>query len=418
MERTFAPGTLRGTMQAPPSKSEAHRRMICAALASGCSHLSGFASSKDMEATMNCLTALGASFRAEGTQLTVTGVPGRADFAPAMDCGESGSTLRFLLPVSLAAGEGGRFLLHGRLGERPLSPYAPIFAACGVQWAQTAETVEVRGRLKPGRYTLPGNVSSQFVSGMLFALPLLAEDSFLQVEQPVESAGYIRMTVQCLQAHGIVLEELRPWVWRVPGNQRYQARDAQLPGDWSQGAVPLCAAALGHPVTVAGLPGETAQGDRAAAEVLARLGACPHITAEGWTCSGGALRGACFTGRDIPDIVPVLALVCTQAAGESRITDCGRLRLKESDRFAATVELLRALGAEIHGEGDDLVIRGPVRLQGGCTLSARNDHRLVMLLALAATLTVQPVTVQGVEALEKSWPTFLAQYAELGGSIK
>ena len=338
-----------------------------------------------------------------------------------MDCGESGSTLRFLIPLALALGEGGGFLMGGRLGERPLEPYDPILEACGVTSRRESTPqgvlLTLRGRLRPGNYTLPGDVSSQFVTGMLYALPLLPGDSTLTVTPPVESAGYIRMTLQCLADSGIRLEETGPYAWRIPGNQRYRATGGALPGDWSQGAVLLCAGALGHPVSVAGLDTASTQGDRAALDVLARLGV--SFREEGGVLHplGRTLRGATFSGRDIPDIVPVLALACTQAAGESRITGCGRLRLKESDRFAATVELLSALGADIHGEGDDLVVRGPTPLRGGVTLSARNDHRLVMLLALAATVAEGPVTVQGVEALNKSWPTFLTTYEALGGKV-
>lgn len=421
MDRTFSPCALSGVAAVPPSKSEAHRRMICAALTPGETRLTGFLPSRDMTATMDCLSALGASFRVEGETLLVRGCAGPAAFAPRMDCGESGSTLRFLIPLALALGEGGGFLMGGRLGERPLAPYDPILEACGVT-RRREDTPEgalliLRGHLRPGSYTLPGDVSSQFVTGMLCALPLLPGDSTLTVTPPVESAGYIRMTLQCLEDSGIRLEETGPFAWRIPGNQRYRAASGALPGDWSQGAVLLCAGALGHSVDVAGLDPDSTQGDRAALDVLARLGV--SFREEGGVLRplGRTLRGAAFSGRDIPDIVPVLALVCTQAVGESRITGCGRLRLKESDRFAATVELLAALGADIRGEGDDLVVRGPTPLKGGVALSARNDHRLVMLLALAATVADGPVTVQGAEALNKSWPTFLATYEALGGKV-
>lgn len=421
MDRTFSPCALSGVAAVPPSKSEAHRRMICAALTPGETRLTGFLPSRDMTATMDCLSALGASFHVEGETLLVRGCGGPAAFAPRMDCGESGSTLRFLIPLALALGEGGGFLMGGRLGERPLEPYDPILEACGVTSRRESTPqgvlLTLRGRLRPGNYTLPGDVSSQFVTGMLYALPLLPGDSTLTVTPPVESAGYIRMTLQCLADSGIRLEETGPYAWRIPGNQRYRATGGALPGDWSQGAVLLCAGALGHPVNVAGLDLASTQGDRAALDVLARLGV--SFREEGGVLRplGGTLRGAAFSGRDIPDIVPVLALACTQAAGESRITGCGRLRLKESDRFAATVELLSALGADLHGEGDDLVVRGPTPLKGGVTLSARNDHRLVMLLALAATVADGPLTVQGVEALNKSWPTFLTTYEALGGKV-
>ena len=417
MNCTMYPGKWSGTTQVPPSKSEAHRRLICAALTAGETQLTGFMPSQDMTATMDCLAALGASFAVQGDTVTVRGVPGRADFAPCMDCGESGSTLRFMMPIALAAGEGGCFHMHGRLSERPLAPYDPIFAACGVTQTRSGETLTLRGRLRAGGYTLPGNVSSQFVTGMLYALPLLADTSTLTVTPPVESAGYIHMTLQCLRESGIVLEEIGPWQWRIPGNQQYRAQNAALPGDWSQGAVLLCAGALGHAVRTAGLALDSTQGDCAALTVLHQLGACFTETPQGLVPAEAPLHGIIFSGRDIPDIVPVLALTCTQAVGESRITDCGRLRLKESDRFAATVELLTALGADIHGEGDTLVLHGPAPMHGGVTLDARNDHRLVMLLALAGSIADAPVTITGAEALRKSWPTFLNTILALGGHV-
>lgn len=417
MQRTFYPGKWTGRAVVPPSKSEAHRRMICAALTAGETRLSGFMPSRDMTATMDCLRALGAGFREQDEKLVVCGAAGDAADAPTMDCGESGSTLRFMMPIALAVGQGGTFVMHGRLAERPLEPYDPIFDACGVTRTREGNTLTLRGKLKAGDYTLPGNVSSQFVTGMLYALPLLPGDSTLTVTLPVESAGYIDMTLQCLRESGIRVESIGDWQWHIPGGQHYQAKDAALPGDWSQGAVLLCAGALGHHVTTAGLALNSTQGDRAVLRVLEQLGTHFRQTSEGLEPMGGALTGACFSGRDIPDIVPVLAFTCTQAAGESRITDCGRLRLKESDRFAATVELLTALGANIRGEDDDLVIHGPTPLHGGVTLDARNDHRLVMLLALAASIANAPVTVTGTEALKKSWPTFVDTILALGGHI-
>ena len=272
MDRTFSPCALSGVAAVPPSKSEAHRRMICAALTPGETRLTGFLPSRDMTATMDCLSALGASFRVEGETLLVRGCGGPAAFAPRMDCGESGSTLRFLIPLALALGAGGGFLMGGRLGERPLEPYDPILEACGVtsyrESTPQGVLLTLRGRLRPGNYTLPGDVSSQFVTGMLYALPLLPGDSTLTVTPPVESAGYIRMTLQCLADSGIRLEETGPYAWRIPGNQRYRATGGALPGDWSQGAVLLCAGALGHGVDVAGLDLASTQGDRAALDVL------------------------------------------------------------------------------------------------------------------------------------------------------
>lgn len=420
MERTFYPAHLKGAMAAPASKSEAHRSMICAGLTPGVTVLSGFMDSADMQATARCLTALGAAWRCEGDCLTIEGGLERPHGLPVLDCGESGSTLRFFVPIALSVSGGGVFRMHGRLGQRPMDVYRELFVPRGVQWhmgigADGAAELTVQGHLECGGYVLPGNVSSQFVSGLLFALPMLQDTSTLTVQPPVESAGYIRMTVEALRRSGIVVEEMAPFTWRIPGGQTYRAQNGRLTGDYSQAAVMLCAGALGHEVTVTGLMAETTQGDRAILSHLSALGAGVREDAAGIQVEGGALHGAVLDVHDCPDIVPVLALVCQLAKGESRLTGCGRLRLKECDRLAATVDILNRLGGCARAEGDDLVIEGVKALKGGVTLDGYNDHRMVMLLSLAATLCQEPVTVQGVEALNKSWPDYLAAYAALGG---
>ncbi len=265
---------------------------------------------------------------------------------------------------------------------------------------------------------LPGNVSSQFVSGLMFALPLLGEDSTLQVQLPVESAGYIRMTVEAITQSGVRLEETAPFCWRIPGSQSYHARDCRLSGDYSQSAVLLCAAALGHDVTVTGLSAETTQGDRAILQHLTALGAKVEETDAGVTVTAEKLQAATLDMSDCPDIAPVLALVCQLAEGESRLTGCGRLRIKECDRLAATVEILNRLGGNARAEGNDIVIHGVRQLRGGVALPDYNDHRMVMLAAIAAAGAQQPVTVAGTEALNKSWPEFLNVYAQLGGKAE
>lgn len=422
MNKTFYPSVLKGVLAAPASKSEAHRRMICAGLTHATTVLSGFMDSADMAATSRCLTALGAALTEEGDRLTVTGWARKPRRIPSLDCGESGSTLRFFVPIAMAVTGGGVFRMHGRLGQRPMDVYRDLFVPRGAQWrmgvgADGAAELTVRGSLTAGSYVLPGNVSSQFVSGLLFALPLLDADSTLTVQTPVESAGYIRMTVEALQHSGIVIEETAPFSWRIPGQQTYQARSGSLSGDYSQAAVLLCAGALGHEVTVTGLMTQTTQGDRAVLKHLAALGAEVTEDERGIAVRGGSLHGTVLDMHDCPDIAPVLALTCQLAQGESRLTGCGRLRLKECDRLAATVELLNALGGKARADGDDIVVEGVARLRGGVTLDGYNDHRMVMLLSLAATLAEEPVTVEGVEALNKSWPEYLTAYASLGGKM-
>ena len=423
MDMTFFSAPLKGTVAAPASKSEAHRRMICAGLTKGETMLGGFMESDDMAATARCLKALGAQIDRKDDVLTITGGAKKIGKLPVLDCGESGATLRFFVPIALAAAGGGVFRMHGRLGQRPMEVYRDLFVPRGVRWrmgvgCDGAAELTVKGALEPGHYVMPGNVSSQFVSGLLFALPMLAEDSTLTVEPPVESAGYIRMTVEALQQSGIQLEEIAPFSWHIAGNQTYQANERQLSGDYSQAAVLLCAGALGHRVTVTGLAQETTQGDRVILANLAALGAKVQEDASGVTVTAQTLHGATLDMANCPDIAPILALVCQMAEGESRLTGCGRLRLKECDRLAATVETLNLLGGSAKAEGDTIVIQGGKSLKGGVMLPNYNDHRMVMMGMIAASVAQEPVTVQGVEALNKSWPEFLNVYQNLGGKAE
>ncbi len=423
MDMRLFPAPLKGTVAAPASKSEAHRRMICAGLTKGATTLSGFMDSADMAATARCLKALGAKIEQADDALTITGNVKRINKLPVLDCGESGSTLRFFVPIALAMAGGGVFRMHGRLGQRPMDVYRDLFVPRGVRWrmgvgCDGAAELTVKGALEAGHYVMPGNVSSQFVSGLLFALPMLAEDSTLTVEPPVESADYIRMTVEALQQSGIRLEEIAPFSWRIAGNQSYQAKDGGLSGDYSQAAVLLCAGALGHQVKVTGLAQETTQGDRAVLAHLAALGAQVQEDASGVTVTTEALHGATLDMANCPDIAPILALVCQMAEGESRLTGCGRLRLKECDRLAATVESLNLLGGNARAEEDTIVIQGVKALKGGVTLPDYNDHRMVMLGMIAASIAQEPVAVKGVEALNKSWPEFVNVYQNLGGKAE
>ena len=423
MQITFSPARLQGTAQAPASKSEAHRRMICAGLTRGETILTGFMPSEDMSATMHCLSALGAICALEEDRLQVRGFARKTDLLPVYDCGESGSTLRFFVPIALALTHGGIFRLHGRLSRRPMDVYRDLFVPRGVMWRMregadgTAE-LTVTGGMEAGGYTLPGSVSSQFVSGLLFTLPMLEGNSTLTVTPPVESAGYIRMTVQALRDSGIRLEETGDFSWKIPGCQRYAAPGGPLEGDWSQAAVWLCAGALGADIRVEGLNPNTLQGDAAVLRHLRTLGASVRTGDGGVSVSAAELTGGELELYDTPDIAPMLALVCQLARGESRLKGCGRLRLKECDRLSATVRMLNLLGGCAREEGDTMVIRGVERLQGGVTLPDDRDHRMVMLASIAASVCGEPVTVPGAEALNKSWPEYLADYRALGGMAR
>ena len=420
MNTIFSPGTLTGSTAAPASKSEAHRRLICAGMSHGTSEIAGFTDSEDLEATARCLTALGARVEATGSTMRVTGFADKPALMPLYDCGESGSTLRFFVPIALTLTHGGVFRMRGRLGQRPMDVYRDLLVPKGVAWAMregadgTAE-LRVSGSMTPGHYTLPGNVSSQFVSGLLFVLPLLEMESTLTVTPPIESTAYIDMTLRAIRLSGVTVEELGEGRWRIPGRQAYQPRTATLHGDWSQAAVLLTAGAIAGDVTVTGMSDDDGQGDRAIIDCLRRLGADVE-TGDGWVrCRKSAMRGAELDMRNCPDIAPMVALACAVAEGESRLTGCGRLRLKESDRLEATGAILRAMGGAVRAEWDTLRIRGGRSLRGHVQVDARHDHRMVMLASIAALAADGPVTVEGADALAKSWPGYLETYRALGG---
>ena len=422
---TILPCRLKGTLAAPPSKSVAHRALICAALSGGPCRVGPVAPSMDMEATLRCLSALGFESRREGETVFFEGRSKKkaSGEIPLLDCAESGSTLRFLLPVAQAAAGGGVFVMRGGLGRRPLTPYENIWKRQETGFAYEAgpapgeRRITVSGPLKAGAFELPGNISSQFITGLLLALPLLKGDSSIHILPPLESEGYVRLTLQAMEAFLVRAERPDALTFRIPGGQRYQARDVRVEGDYSQAAVFLCAAALGHEVKITGLYADSCQGDRVILEWLRLMGARLREEKGVIAVQGGTLHGLQADGGQCPDILPMLALTCCLARGESRIRNCGRLRIKECDRLAATVELLNQLGADIRAEGEDMVIVGRPSLHGGGTADCRNDHRMAMMLSIAALHCQKPLTLAGAGCVAKSWPAYFEDLQKLGAVI-
>ena len=395
MNRTLLPGPRTGAVRIPASKSQAHRMLICAALSRTPGHLMLDGFSEDIEATMQCLRALEAKIEAEADGLWIE-PPAVYPAQAALDAGESGSTLRFLLPVLGALGVRAQIRMHGRLPERPLSPLWELLEAHGMQLRREDDLLHVCGQLQAGSYTLPGNVSSQFVSGLLFALPLLAEDSVLTVTGQLQSARYVAMTEQALRAAGIHFEK-NGQCWTIPGGQRYAAPGRQLvEGDWSNAAFFLCMGALSRQgVCVSGLDPASLQADRAITEILTRFGAEVNIEDD-----------------TVPDLVPVVSVLAALCAGETRIENAARLRIKESDRLRTTAALIEALGGTVRELPDGLVITGQPALAGG-SVDASGDHRIAMSAAVAACGCTQPVMVCGSECVAKSYPAFWEDFTAL-----
>ena len=403
MDIRITPGPLAGTVTPPPSKSIAHRAILAAALTNGTSTSQNVALSQDIEATLRCITALGGAWEREGDTLYVSGVWHREwDTAalPHLDCGESGSTLRFLIPIALTLNNGGVFTGRGRLMERPQKPYFDIFDEKGVSYERKDGVLTLRGELESGEYRLPGNVSSQFVTGLLYALPLMEWESRIVLTSPLESRGYVDMTLDVLDRFGVRVEVLEDG-FLVPGDQVFQARDFTIEADWSQAAFWMAAGSLGIPVEVTGLNDRSIQGDRVIDE---------HFASFAW----GTGRRVEIDVSDCPDLLPPLAVMAAFHDGTTRLTNAARLRLKESDRLATVTKMLTALGGQVEEGPDWLAIPGTRFLKGG-TVDGANDHRIVMAAAIAATRCTGPVTILGAEAVNKSYPNFWEEYRRLGG---
>ena len=381
MDIRIIPRPLRGDVTVIPSKSQAHRLLICAAFADRPTQLRCPETNRDIEATADCLRALGAEIIRTETGYTVFPAA-HAPEAAVLPCRDSGSTLRFLLPVAGALGVDATFLMEGRLPQRPLSPLWEELERMGCTLSRpTADTIRIQGKLRPGAYSIPGNVSSQYISGLLFA-HMLMQECTLEITGTVESAPYIEMTRRAL-----ALFPNR----RSPGY-------LEVEGDWSNGAFWLAAMWLGSEMTVSNLNPDSPQGDRACAELLPRLK--ENIT---------------ISAADIPDLVPILSVVAAANRG-AVFTDIQRLRLKESDRVASVIAMISALGGKAEATEDTLTVFG-TGLRGG-TVDACNDHRIAMSAAIAATVCTEPVTILGAECVEKSYPRFWEEYKCLGGNYE
>ncbi len=405
MEVRIKPGTLYGAVTPPPSKSQAHRLIICAALAEGESVIRNVAFSQDINATLSCVSALGAKWTdlGEGT-IKINGVGGK-EFSgelPFLDCGESGSTLRFFIPVALAVAGGAEFTGRGRLMQRPQKPYFDLFDEMGIEYEQKGDILKVRGKLRAGQYRLPGNVSSQFFTGLLFALPLLDGDSEIIPTTELESLDYIRMTIQAQELAGLKPRRLEDGSFAVSG-QSYQPMNVSVEADWSQAGFWYAAKTLGNNVEICGMSSVSLQGDKRIADFAELLSRDGDVVIDVSQC---------------PDLVPPLAAMAAVRKGDCRITGAARLRIKESDRLATVTAALNAMGAKVEEFPEELLIHGVDKLRGGANIDCCNDHRIAMMCAMVATRCQGGDTVLlGAECVRKSYPDFWQVYREMGGSI-
>lgn len=418
MEVKITPSQIGGCIHAINSKSHVHRLLICAALSKSKVTIYCPDTSNDIEATARCLCALGASVKRNGKCYEISPIT-QLHPDPLMDCADSGSTLRFLLPVAAALGLDAKFYMTGRLPDRPITALTDQLTHGGCRIKNdTHNILHCTGQLQPGEYSLPGNISSQYFSGLLFALPMLNGDSVIHIEGNLESAGYIQMTLDALKQAGINII-FEPDRFIVPGNQVYSLSDyVKAEGDWSNAAFWLSMGALSKKsVICTGLNHLSSQKDKRILRILRRFGASVTTTPDSATVSFERLHGIVINAADIPDLVPVLSVVAASAEGTTKFTHAGRLRMKESDRLHSVTEMLKALGADIKEYPDKLIINGTGTLKGG-VIDSCGDHRIAMSAACASVICTSHVTVLGAQCVSKSYPAFWDDFETMGGKIE
>ena len=401
MDLRISPAKLSGKVVVPPSKSVAHRMIIAAALSDGISTISNLFPSVDITATMDCMKALGAKISFSDNTAVIEGIKNSPDKA-VLDCHESGSTLRFLIPVACALGIDAEFIGRGKLPQRPITPFLDELPRHGISFKLPENDdnlpCSVHGKLTGGRFEVDGGISSQFITGLLFALPLLNEDSEIVLTSPLQSKPYVDITIGVLRDFGCEISETNTGYF-VKGNQRLVPFSDAVEGDFSQAAFFYVANALGSTIEIAGLNENSLQGDKAIVEI------CKN------SVNGEAFEIDC---SDIPDLVPILSVLGCFCNGTSRILNAARLRIKECDRLAAMEDCLNKIGGKVKSTADTLEIEGVGTLNGG-EVGCFNDHRIAMSMAIAATRCEKPLIIRGAECVSKSFPNFFEVYRALGG---
>lgn len=419
------PSTLNGSVSAIPSKSDAHRKLICTALSENGGVLPLFPPfCDDVAATIRCLRSLGADFVQTEAGLRIT--PVKPKESAELDCGESGSTLRFLLPVAATVCDKIAVTGSGRLPNRPISALTQEMSAHGVQFSAEQLPFRISGKISGGIYEIPGNISSQFLSGLLMALPLCSEDSEIRLTTELQSSAYVDMTLETLHEYGAEISVFS----NENGFLRYKIKHGSLrtppsitiDGDWSNAAFWLVAGAIqkdkNATVSVTGLDFDSVQGDSEIWSILEGSGAVTNSEKREFSVKSSVAKPLRISMEGIPDLLPILAVLAANSESDdqcSEFANAARLRLKESDRLAATNALLQALGGRAQEYADGLSVYGG-QLRGG-TVNGMNDHRLVMAAAVAAISAESPVKIIGAEAVNKSYPAFFQDYISLGGKI-
>ena len=417
----ITPSKLRGSVKIPPSKSMAHRAIICASLSKGESVISNIDFSEDIIATIEGMKALGANIKVEEDKLIINGDNTlKNSNYKIIDCNESGSTLRFLVPISLISNNKVNFIGRGNLGKRPLKTYYEIFEKQKIKYSYEEErlNLKIEGRLKGGEFKVKGNISSQFISGLLFSLPLLKEDSKIIITTELESKGYIDLTLDMIEKFGVAIKNNNYREFLIRGNQSYRPINYKVEGDYSQAAFYFVAGALGSEINCLDLDLSSYQGDKECIELLEKIGAKLIKSKErALRVIHGDLKGTTIDASQCPDIIPVLTVVSALSKGETRIINGERLRIKECDRLNAICTELNKLGADIKELKDGLIINGVKEFLGGEVYSHK-DHRIAMSLAIASTRCKEEVIIREADCVKKSYPGFWEDFKSLGGILR
>ena len=373
--------------------------------------------SQDILATIDCAKALGADITVDGSTVYVDGTNLFGSKTAELNCRESGSTLRFFIPVAAAGGVAATFTGKGRLPQRPIGIYLDCLPKFGVKCTtEGGLPLDISGRLQSGRFEVPGNVSSQFITGLLLALPLTGKDCTIAVTSPLQSVGYINMTIRTMGVFGVKVEATENGYF-IKGGQSYRPCRYTCEGDWSQAAFFMAAGALGGRLTLKGLRTDSIQGDMQCLEIFKEFGADVTVTPNGITVTGGDLKGISIDATQIPDLVPILAVTAAFAKGSTNIYGAERLRIKESDRLNAISTCLNKVGARVTEKPDGLIIEG-VKSAAGGSVDGYNDHRIVMSMAICAEKSTAPIEISDKESINKSYPSFFEDYKKAKGKVE
>jgi 3-phosphoshikimate 1-carboxyvinyltransferase len=411
------PCSFNGTVKVPPSKSLSHRALICAALSSGESLITNFVYSEDTLATIEALETLGVKFERKDNKVVVHGIKKLKLKSKKVYCNESGSTIRFLIPLFSLTEKEIHFIGEPGLMKRPQSIYEKIFTEDNNTFIQDDEKIVVKGSVKARKYTIKGDVSSQFFSGLMFALPLLDEDSEIIIDGILESKSYIDLTIKTLEHFGVTIREI-PKGYFIEGNQSYVANDYRVEGDYSQAAFHLVGGIIGGAIKVTDVPHDSSQGDMAIIDIIQSMKGKIIFTENGFTTVKSKTIGRVIDIQNCPDLGPIVSLLAALSKGTTKIVNAHRLRLKESDRIESTVTTLAKLGANIKVIDDEIIIVGKKSLDGpGGTFDSFNDHRIAMMLGIASSRCEVPFTIKHADCINKSYPHFFEDLKAIGGKV-